>query len=296
MNASSTLRHCGARFSQAAVLLASLVLAAALLGGCASTGNVSLYEVRDFAEQSAKLGGYGELSARYRDTYSREQAYLSPAADKIARENDLKRRAVYDDFVSIQKAVVLYMQTLAMLASDTRYDLTARIDDLGTGLKANTDSGLQQKHLIAYTGLTRLLTRVIASGYQGRSVETMVRDGDADVQVLLDGMITLTRLYAKTHDNEKKIVLGIFDTEIPFSTRPQDRMLVTMAKVHYQNKLTEYRLLDKRYALAAQGLTKVLLGHQKLREQINNLSGTEIRHILADYARDLKLIRDGLTE
>lgn len=265
-----------------------------LLAGCASTGQVSLVEVREFADASAKLGGYAELSSRYRDTYSREQPYLSPAADKIARENDAKRRAVYEDFISAQKAVVLYMQTLSMLAGDTRYDLTARIDDLGNGLKASADSGLAQKHLVAYTGLTRLLTRVIASGYQGRSVETMVRDADADVQVLLDGMLTLTRLYGKTHDNEKKIVLGVFDTEIPFSTRPQDRMLVTMAKVHYQNKANEYRLLDKRYALAAQGLTKVILGHQKLREQLGNLSGTEIRHILADYARDLKLIRDGL--
>lgn len=274
---------------------AAMLAALLLLGGCASTGNVSLYEVREFADASAKLGGYGELSSRFRDTYAREQPYLSPAADKIARENDAKRRAVYDDFVSVQKAVVLYMQTLSMLAGDTRYDLTPRIDDLGNGLKALTEPGLSQKHLVAYTGLTRLLTRVIASGYQGRSVETMVRDGDADVQVLLDGMITLTRLYGKTHDNEKKIVLGVFDTEIPFSSKPQDRMLVTMAKVHYQSKANEYRLLDKRYALAVQGLTKVTLGHQKLREQLNNLSGTEIRHILADYARDLKLIRDGLS-
>lgn len=274
---------------------ALLLLAASFaLGGCASSGNISLHEVREFADASAKLGGYGELSARYRDTYVREQPYLTPAADKIARENDAKRRATYDDFVSVQKAVVLYMQTLSMLAGDARYDLTPRIDDLGNGLKANSDSPLTHKHITAYTGLTRLLTRVVASGYQGRSVETMVRDGEADVKVLLEGMITLTRLYAKTHENEKKIVLGIFDTEIPFSVKPQDRMLVTMAKVHYVTKANEYRLLDKRFDLATQGLTKVLQGHQKMREHLNDLSGTEVRHLLASYVRDLKLIRDGM--
>jgi hypothetical protein len=281
------LRRCVTCF----VLAASL-----LLGGCASTGQVSLIEVRQFADASARLGGYGELARRYRDTYEREQPYLSPAADRIAKENDARRRAVYDDFVSIQKTVVLYMQTLSVLAGDTRYDLSDRIDDLGSGLKANAESGLQQRQIAAYTGLARLLTRVIASGYQNRSVETMVRDGDADVQILLDAMITLTRLYAKTNDNEKKAVLGIFDVEIPFSTKTSDRMLVTLAKVHYLSKSTEYKLVDKRYDLALQGLTKVALGHQKLRENINNLHGDEIRKMLAAYARDLTSLRDALSD
>ena len=277
--------------------LSLFILAASLtLGGCASTGQVSLAEVRQFADASARLGGYGELSRRYRDTYEREQPYLSPAADHIAKENDARRRAVYDDFVSIQKTVVLYMQTLSVLAGDTRYDLSDRIDDLGSGLKANAESGLQRRQIAAYTGLARLLTRVIASGYQNRSVETMVRDGDADVQVLLDAMIALTRLYAKTNDNEKKTVLGIFDVEIPFSTKTSDRMLVTLAKVHYLTKSTEYKLVDKRYDLALQGLTKVAQGHQKLRENINNLHGDEIRKLLAAYARDLTSLRDALSD
>jgi hypothetical protein len=273
-----------------------LLCASLLLAGCASPGAVSLAEVREFADASAKLGGYAELSRRYRDTYEREQPYLSPAADKIARENDAKRRAVYDDFVALQKSVVLYMQTLSLLAGDARYDLSDRIDDLGNGLKANAESGLQQRHVAAYTGLTRLLTRAIASGYQNRSVETMVRDGDADVQALLEAMISITRLYAKTNDNEKKTILGIFDVELPFSTRSSDRMLVTLAKVHYLNKASEYKLVDKRYDLALQGLTKVALGHQKLRENLSNLSRDEVRRLLAGYGRDLRTIRDNLSD
>jgi len=285
------------RFQSLSVLLT--LAAGLLLGGCANTtanGPVSLYEVRQFADASARIGGYGELSRRYRDTYQREQPYLSPAADRIARENDARRRAVYDDFVSIQKSLVLYMQTLSLLAGEGRYDLTPQLDDLGTGLKANAESGLQQRHIAAYTGLTRLLTRVIASGYQNRSVATMVRDGDADVQSLLEAMITLTRLYAKTNDNEKKTVLGIFDVEIPFSTKNQDRMLVTLAKVHYLNKATEYKLVDKRYDLALQGLTKVSLGHQRMRENLNNLTGDEMRKLLAGYGRDLVALRDALSD
>jgi hypothetical protein len=274
-----------------------VLVASPLLGGCASTGGpVSLAEVREFADASARLGGYAELSKRYRDTYEREQPYLSPAADRIARENDARRKAVYDDFIAIQKSLVLYMQTLSLLAGEARYDLSTQLDDLGNGLKANSESGLQQRHVVAYTGLTRLLTRVIASGYQNRSVETMVRDGDADVQVLLEAMINLTRLYAKTNENEKKTILGIFDVEIPFSTRNSDRMLVTLAKVHYLNKSTEYKLIDKRYDLALQGLTKVALAHQKLREHLHDLRADETRKMIAAYGRDLRALRDAISE
>jgi len=276
-----------------------LTLAAGLLlGGCAAPPGspVSLYEVRQFADASARIGGYGELSRRYRDTYQREQPYLSPAADRIARENDARRRAVYEDFVGIQKSLVLYMQTLSLLAGEARYDLSTQLDDLGTGLKANAESGLQQRHIAAYTGLTRLLTRVIASGYQNRSVATMVRDGDSDVQALLEAMITLTRLYAKTNENEKKTVLGIFDVEVPFSAKNQDRMLVTLAKVHYLSKATEYKLVDKRYDLALQGLSKVAQGHQRMRENLNNLSGDDMRKLLSGYGRDLVALRDALSD
>jgi hypothetical protein len=274
-----------------------LLFAAGLLAACATpNGPVSLAEVRQFADASARLGGYAELSKRYRDTYEREQPYLSPAADRIARENDARRKAVYDDFISIQKSLVLYMQTLSLLAGDARYDLSPKLDDLGNGLKANAESGLTQRHITAYTGLTRLLTRVIASGYQNRSVETMVRDGDADVQVLLEAMIALTRLYAKTNENEKKTILGIFDVEIPFSTKNSDRMLVTLAKVHYMSKASEYKLIDKRYDAAMQGLTKVALGHQKMRENMHNLTAPEVRTMLAAYGRDLIALRDALSD
>ncbi|MBD8627904.1 hypothetical protein IFT64_13290 [Oxalobacteraceae sp. CFBP 8753] len=272
-----------------------LVLVGLLVAGCASTGQVSLGEVRQFADASAKLGGYAELSRRYRDTYERELPYLSPQAERVARDTDARRRAVFDDFVAIQKTLVLYMQTLSLLAGDGRYELSGRVDDLGSGLKAMTDSGLKQRHVAAYTGMTRLLTRVIASRYQNRSVDTMVRDGNADVQTLIDAMIVLTRIYEKANENEQKTVLGLFNAEIPMANRNADRMLVTLAKVHLQNKAAEYRLIDRRYKLAQQGLTKVALGHQKMRENMDKLSSEETRRMLAGYVHDLNLIRDALS-
>lgn len=298
LSGSPGLPTCARRPARAAAqwLITAALGFSLLLAGCAGPATVSLQEVRDFADQSAKLGAYKELATRYRDTYARERVYLAPAAEQLARANDLKRRAIYDDFISAQKAVVLYMQTLSMLAGADRYDLGERLDDLGNGIKANLDNGLDQRHVQAYTGMTRLLTRVIASNYQNRSVQTMVRDGDRDLQRLIDAMLTLTRLYIKTHENEKKTVLGLFDVELPMASKPQDRMLLTLAKVHQLDKATEYKLLDKRYALAVQGLTKVSLGHQHLREHLNDLQAADIKAMLASYASDLQAIRLGLAD
>lgn len=275
-------------------LCSSAFLAASLLlGGCASN-RVNLEEVREFADASARLGGYAELSTRYRDTYLREQAYLPPAAEKVAKANDAKRRAAYNDFVTIQKAVVLYMQTLSALAGEARYDFTPQIDTMGVGLSGLSETTLGQKQVSAYTALARLLTRAITSRYQKESVETMVREGDADVRVLLEAMISLTDIYAVAHENEKKTVLGFFEVALPLADRPQDRLLYTLARAHVQAKSSEYRLIDRRIDLARQGLAKVAEGHQKLRENLATMSSSEMRHMLSDVVRDLRLIRAGL--
>lgn len=277
--------------------LARLILLAAAIvcAGCTSAP-VSLQAVRAFASESARLGGYGELSRRYRDTHAREQAYLPPAAAQLAGDNDAARQATHADFMALHKALVLYMQTLAMLAGETRFDLTPRVDELGAAMQALPDSGLDQRHVAAYTGLIRLLTRALASGYQQRSVASMVREGDAHVRVLLDGMTTLTRLYLKTHRNEQKTVLGVFDIELPFAGRPAERMLATLARAHYQEKAQEYKLLERRYAMALEALDTVARGHAAMMDRLDQLDSEEVRNALAAYARDLRLIREALDD
>lgn len=273
-----------------------LLLVVCSLLGCASTTQASLREVRAFADASASLGGYAELSRRYRDTYAREQPYLAPAADQQARLEDARRQAAYTDFVAIQQAVVRYMQILSVLAGDARYDLGPRLDEMGAGLKAGAGSALTERQITAYTGIARLLAGVVASGYQQRNVASMVRDGDADLQALLDAMIALTRLYAKTNDNEKKTVLGTLSLELVSAPRGTDRLLLVLARVHLADKTAEYSLLERRYDLAMQGLTRVAQGHQRLRENLERLTGEETRRMVAGYAGDLNAIRDGLRE
>ncbi len=156
------------------------------------------------------------------------------------------------------------------------------------------DIGIDERHVKAYTGLARLLTRMATMRYQNRSVQAMVEQGDTDLQTLIEAMIMLIRYYDKSNSNERKTVLGFFEVEIPFASKPRDKLLSVLARAHQQGKATEYGLIARRFALAEQGLTKVALGHQKMREQIDQLSAPQLREILTKYWRDLRDIRTGL--
>ena len=66
---------------------------------------VNLKEVRDYAGESAKLSAYTELTTRFRDTYEREQPYLSGEADRQAQDNDKRRKAAYEDLFKKDQGV-----------------------------------------------------------------------------------------------------------------------------------------------------------------------------------------------
>ena len=271
--------------------LPRLLLLCLLLAGCA---NVSLQEVRDFAGESAEMGGYADLAQRFRDTYQRERPYLAPTVAALAEANDARRQAAYDDFHRLQHAVVLYMQTLDALAGATRYDLSAQVDGLTAGITANPELGISAAHVQAYAGLTRLLLRISLSNYQANAVQELVRDGDADLQLLLAAMTNLMRLFDKTNANEQKTVLEFFDVQLRYLTHPQDRLLAAIARAQYQAKDKEYRLIAQRYSLAEQGLAKIALGHRALHAHLDEMTTPEVRQMAVGVVRDLRMIRAGL--
>lgn len=247
----------------ASVLAILAILSAALaLGGCA--GNPRLHEAREFAAESAKLGGYADLTQRFRDTYLREQPYLSPAAEQRERAADARRRAAYPDLMAIHEAVQLYMQTLGKLADGEAFDLKEPVKAMGAGIKAWPDTGLTDRHVNAYSGLAQLLARAATSPYQERAVQAMVRDGDQELQALLEAMQNLLRYYNKSSDNERDIVLGMLEVEIPFADTPRDRLLAALARSHRLAKRNEYRLIGLRHTLAAKHVAAIAAAHKTL--------------------------------
>lgn len=252
------------------VTLALALLAA--LSGCASS-TARMQETRELAAEAAKLGSYKELSLRFRDTYQREQPYLTAAADGRERLLDARRRAASDDFLAIGKSVMLYLQTLGALAGDSQYDLEDQVKAVGAGIKAWPDSGLDDRHVNAFAGMTRLLARSLSAPYQERAVAEIARAGRQPLSELLDAMRTLLRYYDKTHDNEQKIVLGALESQIALADPARERLLLMLAKSHQQGKLAEYRLVGRRLTLAAQQLDSVAQAHQRLLLRLEQQDG-----------------------
>ncbi|MBA5636020.1 hypothetical protein H3H37_03020 [Duganella sp. LX20W] len=240
---------------------------AATLGGCASS-TARMAQVRDLAAESSKLGAWHDLTERYRDTYAREQPYLSPEADARERAQDAGRHAASADFARIGRGVQLYMQTLGTLAGDNQYDLEDQVKSAGSAIKAWPDSGLDDRHVNAYAGLTRLLAHALGSRYQERAVRELVQAGDAPLQELLDAMRILLRTYKGSNDNEQAIVTGLLEVNIPYRNTPDQRLLATLAKVQLRALRSEYQLIDRRLALAARNLDAIAAGHKTLLAQL----------------------------
>lgn len=259
------------------------------LFGCAN-----LKEVQSFAGESARLSAYTELTTRFRDTYEREKPYLPAEADRIAQGNDKKRKEAYADLVKIHQGVSLYMQTLAKLAGDDTFDLTKPIGALGSGIKSYPDLGLQKSHVDAFLSITKIISKWAGSAYQQRAVREMVVEGDAPIQTMLEGMLSIVRSYEKTHENERNSVLGLFEVEIPFANSPKDRLLATLAKAHVQTKSSEYQAAKRKYSEAERGLRSIAEGHRKLVENIDRLSDQQTKALIDRFAKDIQAVRENL--
>lgn len=233
-----------------------------LLAACA--GNPRLKEVRSLADDAPKLAGFSDLSQRYRDTYQREQPYLSAAAAQREEAIDRKRRDAYPDFIALQAAATTYLRALGALAGGDTFDYGDQVKQLSTGIKAWPETGLTDRHVNAYAGLVRVLLRAATARQQDQAVQAMLREGYEPLQGTLDAMHTLLRYFNKNHDNEQRIVLGMLEVEIPYADAPRDRLLAALARAHQQEKLREYRLLGLRHTLAAQHVDAIRERHSAL--------------------------------
>lgn len=266
-----------------------LLLLIFVMAGCAN-----LKAVRDYAGESAKLSAYTELTTRFRDTYEREQPYLFGEAERLAQENDKRRKAAYEDLMKIHQRVSLYMQTLATLAGENAFDLSKEIDSLAGRIKAYPNFGIDSKHVDAVSGVAKVVTKWITSAHQERAIRDMIKEGDEPLQTTLQGMEALVRCYKKTNENERKTVLGFFEMEIPFADNPKDKLLNVLARAHAQSKTAEYKNVELKYDEAEKGIKSIADGHKKLFENIDKLSSEEVKTMISNFANDIKTIRENL--
>ena len=256
MSMPARLRHTG---------MAAAVAVLLMLAGCATRQTPApLQAVRSVAATTAPLTAFATLSVRYRNTYPRLQPYLSAEALKRERETDATRRAAYADAQQIKQVVLLYLQTLGQLAGAERYALADQVKKLGNGIKAFPDSSLNDKHVLAYTTLARVVTQAVTSAAQQNAVDAMLADSGDALNDLIDAMLTLLRLYDNNNDNERRTVLGVFDVNLPFATTPQDRLLATLATLHVRELEADYADIGRRQTQVAKQLLALASAHRAL--------------------------------
>lgn len=258
------------------------------------TGCVNLKPVQNYASESAKFSAYTELTDRYRDTYRREQPYLDASLDKGEKATDAVRQATYEDLLRIQQGITAYMETLATLAGEDTFSLSKDVTTLAGTIKQVPNLGLKAEQVDAYANVVQVITRWATSAKQERAVRQMVTEGDPHLQVLLKAMGDLVEIYRKTHESERKRVLGVFEVGILFTDDPKDVLLNRLARAHQQAKAEEYRQADLKYEKAAKALAAMAEGHRKLRESLSDLSREDLKQALSQAAKDIKTIRESL--
>lgn len=267
--------------------LAVFILAVAL------TGCANLDEVRQFAGESAKLGAYTELTTNFRETFAREEPYLSGPALETAKQNDQQRAAAYADLLAVHETVSLYMLTLARLAGSESFDLSARFDALKSEVKAHPELGFDAGHAGAVAGIGKTIARWMSERAQAEAVQDMIRAGNAPLQQSLDGMSRLLRAYRKTHGNERQTVLGLYDSEFALAqVQPKDRLLMALARKDYLAKRAEFAAKDTKFDAAEAAIREVAAGHAHLYENVDALGTPRLKEELAVLTQRIRTLTE----
>jgi hypothetical protein len=259
------------------------------IGVCLSAC-VDLKEVREFASESAKFSTYTELTTHFRDTYEREKLYLDRTNAAVEATNDAGRKEVYPDLIKLHDRVALYLKTLAKLAGDDTFDLSKSISTVGNAVKGNPSFGIESQQVDAYAKTGTIIAKWVTSGIQQRAVRDMLLEGKDDFEALLEGMDNLLRLYKKTHENEKKIVLGFLEISM-ITHPPQDPIVATLAKAYIQDKQGEYSAAEAKYDAAEKGIKKVAEGHAALCKHAQDLSADELKTLIKNLSQDIQALR-----
>lgn len=271
-----------------------ILLMVITLSGCASPAR--LEPVRQFAFEAARDDSFSQLTRRYRDTTRRELPYLSPAAAQEARKADLARLASTADFLRLQQSLLLYLRVLDRLAGGEQYDLSGQVESMTTQLQTWPDSGLDAQRIGAYAALLNLVAAQAGASAQDAALARLVGQGDAPLQTLLAAMRDILRHYARTDEEERKIVLGLFEIELPYAAGADDRLLATLARVAFEDRRDDYARSGERLRLGERHLADIAAAHASLAAWLAQPASEPARAAVLQANRQLRAGIDALQD
>lgn len=261
-------------------------------------GCASLTDVQNYANESAKLSGYMELTDRFHDTYQREKAFVGPGThcdSKKAQEHNALREKVYPDLKNMHLLLEAYMTTLAALAGDETFDIAKSTDGLAETIKKHPDLGVGTDQVDAYSGLFNVITNITTTWFQQKAIREMVTSADPYVQKLLEGMQTMLDVYEIHRNKEQGCIVDFLKQESTVAMQSQETMLVgVLAKEMALTKAAEYAANKDAIEKTKKGIEAMASGHGKLKDNVNSLSSDELTETLRMLSDQIRVARKAI--
>ncbi|MEK6154780.1 hypothetical protein WIW50_16040 [Flavobacteriaceae bacterium 3-367] len=189
--------------------------------------------------------------------------------------------------LKIYRAIKGYLDGLGKLSDNelTEYKLNALNEALTEGEFGGLR--LEKKEVEAHSRVVGLLLRAFTDGYRKDKLKTYVREANAPLQVLLDylNLNLAQNLDGKLRVQKQRLENRYLDLVRESDLSDYERL---KAVEEYYQKLDD--LSQKQEAIAAytKALKKIAEGHQKLNDQIDQVTAVEIKDALVHYGSEIQ--------
>jgi len=207
-----------------------------------------------------------------------------------AKKCDCKLEEVADSLtLKIYGSIYGYFDGLSKLSDN---ELTSyKTEDLETALTEG-DFGsitIDEKHVESYSKISKIFTRAITDTYRKNKIKEYVKDANEPVKELISflNFNISSNLNGKLDVKKGRVKSDYFDLI-------KNNSLSTIEKRNsvreYYSKIAEIESLQKKFNIFSKSLLKISDGHQKLYDDIDKLTVTEVRQALFQYASEIKSI------
>lgn len=189
--------------------------------------------------------------------------------------------------LKIYRAIKGYLDGLGKLSDNglTEYKLDALSEALTAGEFG--DLHLEKKEVDAHARVVGLLLRAFTDGYRRDKLKTYVREANAPIQVLLDylGLNLAQNLNGKLKVQKQRLENRYLDLVREADLSAYEKL---KAVEEYYQKLDALSQKQDAIRMYAKALKKIAEGHQKLSDQIDQVSAVEIKDALVLYGSEIQ--------
>jgi hypothetical protein len=258
-----------------------------LVSGC-----TSLKPVSELSSQSQKnLAIFEEINTTYTSFCQSRCQFELIRTNEIVRDSsvacDCSLFSAADKATSkLFRAIDAYFNSLGNLSKGdlTTYNTKALNEALIEGKFASLT--IDKNTVTAYSSLGKLILQAFSEGYRKRKLSNVIESANAPLQTLLQAFETSVDNLSRELDFEKERYFALYGELI------REEELTGYDKVSlandYYSELKSIGVKQVQLKAFTKSLNTIASGHQKLFENRNKLTTSDIKILLTDYSASLK--------